>query len=87
MASNTAAFCKTCRSCQMMKLFDNKHMGLLNNLPIPSRPWELVGIDFVGPLPISEGYDFIMVIICQLTSMVHLLLCNSNIKTIRKIQV
>lgn len=45
-------------------------------LPVPQRPWEAVGIDFVGPLPPSENrdgsFDSITVIIDLLTSMVHL---------------
>ena len=29
-------------------------------------------MDFVGPFPESDGYDFLWVVICRLTSMVHL---------------
>jgi transposase InsO family protein len=29
-------------------------------------------MDFVGPFPKSKGYDYLWVIICQMTSMVHL---------------
>jgi transposase InsO family protein len=36
-------------------------------------------VDFVGPLPISEKYDFIAVFVDRLTKMVHYVLCNSNI--------
>ena len=51
----------------------NKHLlGLLHNLPIPTRPWESVGIDFVGPFPESDGFDYLWVIICRLTNLCHL---------------
>jgi len=46
------------------------------SLPVPSRPWESIGIDFVGPLVESRnrngGWDMICVIIDHLTGMVHL---------------
>src|SRR6202795_4957128 len=36
-------------------------------------------MDFMGPLPRSSGSDFIMVVICRLTSMVHVLPCHSTV--------
>ncbi|CAK5276903.1 unnamed protein product, partial [Mycena citricolor] len=40
------------------------------------RPWEAIGVDFVGPLPESKNRDgvfnSITVVICLLTGMVHL---------------
>jgi hypothetical protein len=42
--------------------------GLLHNLPIPSRPWQSIGMDFVGPFPECEGYDCLWVI----TNQIHL---------------
>ena len=51
--------------------------GLLNSLEVPMRPWKTIGIDFVGPLPESKtlngSFDMIMVVICHLTSLVHLI--------------
>ena len=43
-----------------------------HSLPIPDKPWQLVGMDFMGPLPWSLGNDYLSVIIDQLTSQVHL---------------
>ena len=37
-------------------------------------------MDFVGPFPKSQGYDYLWVIICRLTSMVHLVPVNTTIK-------
>src|SRR6202041_2545236 len=54
--------------------------GRLHSMPMPSRPWQSIRIDFLGLLPESNGFDFIMVVICRLSSMVHLLACSSTIK-------
>ncbi|OJT07825.1 hypothetical protein TRAPUB_1279 [Trametes pubescens] len=35
-------------------------------------------MDFIGPFPSSHGYDYIRVIVCHLTSMVHLILVNTT---------
>ncbi|KZP25469.1 hypothetical protein FIBSPDRAFT_669580, partial [Athelia psychrophila] len=51
--------------------------GKLHPLEVPNRPWETIGLDFVGPLPQSTNlnrmFDMILVVICHLTSMVHLI--------------
>ena len=65
-------YCKTCPVCQMTKTSTQKVPGLLHSLPIPTRPWSSIAMDFVGPFPESNGYDYLWVVICRLTSMVHL---------------
>ena len=77
MVSDTKSFCETCMTCKHSKPSNHKPYGLLNPLPIPGNPLEAIGMDFVGPLPESSNrdgtYDSITVVICLLTSMVHLI--------------
>ena len=77
LVSDTKAFCETCATCKRSKPSNQKPYGLLNPLPVPSQPWESIGIDFVGPLPESKNrdgiFDSITVVICLLTAMVHLI--------------
>jgi hypothetical protein len=77
MATDTAAYCDTCRTCHRSKPSNQKPYGLLNPLSIPSHLWESIGVDFVGPLPQSKNrdgtYDTITMVICLLTGMVHLI--------------
>jgi hypothetical protein len=80
MASDVAEFCKSCGRCQMSKPSNQRPQGLLQSLPVPSKPWESVGIDFLGPLPPSEGNNYLMVVICRLTSMVHLIPTRTEVK-------
>jgi len=71
------AFCETCHTCKTSKPSNQKPYGLLNPLSIPTYPWESIGVDFVGPLPESGNrdgtFDSLTVVICLLTSMVHLI--------------
>ena len=82
MVSDVREFCKTCHTCKISKPSNQKPYGLLNPLSVPSYPWESIGMDFVGPLPESGNqdglYDSITVVICLLTSMVHLIPSRTN---------
>ena len=44
-----------------------------HSLPIPNWPWQSVRLDFMGPLPKSKGYNYLLVIIDRFMSQVHLL--------------
>ncbi|KAJ2914251.1 hypothetical protein MD484_g6182, partial [Candolleomyces efflorescens] len=82
LISDTKAFCDTCAVCKRSKPDNQKPYGLLNPLPVPTAPWEAIGVDFVGPLPLSSNrngtYDSLTVVICLLTAMVHLIPCRTN---------
>ena len=72
MATDIEAFCRSCRKCQTNKPDTLKPQGFLHSLPIPDKPSQSVGMDFMGPLPRSLGNDYLLVIIDRLTSQVHL---------------
>ncbi|HXP49451.1 MAG TPA: hypothetical protein VN922_05840, partial [Bacteroidia bacterium] len=42
-------------------------VGLLQPIPIPTQPFEIVTMDFIPELPESNGYDNILVIVDKLT--------------------
>ena len=73
LATDVELFCTSCATCQMNKTDTQKPQGLLHSLPIPERPWQSIGMDFMGPLPKSNGYDYLLVVIDRLTSQVHLI--------------
>ena len=72
MATDIEAFCRSCVKCQTNKTDMQKPQGLLHSLPIPDKLWQSVGMDFMGPLPQSQGNDYLLVIIDWLTLQVHL---------------
>ena len=76
MVDDVSAYCKSCQTCAVSKPQQGKVHGKLKTMPVPTYPWQYIGIDFVGPLPKSTNhtgnYEMICVIIDLLTSMVHL---------------
>ena len=73
LRSDVQAFCKSCATCQAIKTSNERPQGLLHSLPIPTTPWSSISMDFVGPFPLSDGVDYIWVVLCRLTSLVHLI--------------
>ena len=58
------------------KLRRHKPYGKLQPLPVPSRPWEIIEVDFIVYLPSSQDFTCIMVASDHLTKMVHLIPCS-----------
>lgn len=77
MLVDVAVYCDTCITCQRSKPSMQKPYGLIHPLYVPLYPWELIGVDFVGPLPEFKNRDrvfnSITVVIDRLTAMVHLI--------------
>ncbi|KAJ8489233.1 hypothetical protein ONZ45_g13670 [Pleurotus djamor] len=86
MAQDTQKYCESCMRCKRSKPNNQRPYGLLNPMPVPTRPWEAIGMDFVGPLPESRdrnaSYDSITVIIDLLSAMVHLVPSRTNYSAI-----
>lgn len=56
-------YCKSCTTCMRSKPQLHKPYGTLQQLPIPPRPWESISMDFIEPLPTSDGSDSILVVV------------------------
>lgn len=80
LARDTESFCASCGVCQTTKPSNAPPMGLLHSLPIPTRPWGSIAMDFVGPFPKSGDFDYLWVVICRLTSGVHLIPLQTTIR-------
>lgn len=80
LGRDVAKFCESCGICQTTKDSTLKPAGLLHSLPIPQRPWQSIAMDFLGPFPKSEGCDYLWVVICRLTSNVHLVPTTTKVK-------
>ena len=63
MSYDIESYCKTCGICMTSKDANSKPTGLLHSLLIPDRPWQSIGLDFMGPLPKSNNFDYLLVMI------------------------
>ena len=81
MSHNIESYCKMWGTCTTSKDANSKLTGLLHSLPIPNKPWQSIGLDFMGPLPKSNNFDYLQVVIDQLTSQVHLVPTTTTVTT------
>jgi hypothetical protein len=63
-----------CDTCRRVKAIHMKDVGPLQSLPVPTRKWEDISMDFIVGLPrTAKGFDSIWVIIDRLTKIAHFL--------------
>ena len=67
MRDDVTAFVKSCVTCRRAKARRHQPYGVLQQLPIPERPWHSLSMDFIEQLPPSFGYTAILVIVDCLT--------------------
>ena len=79
MNETVSRYIKGCTMCATRKP-SNRKLGLYTPLPIPSRPWESVSMDFVGGLPKSrKSHDYLYVVVDRFSKMCILTPCNKQI--------
>ncbi len=67
MSRDLKKFVQTCDICQKAKPRKHAPYGLLQPIPIPNRPFEVITLDFIPELPESNGFDNILVVVDKLT--------------------
>ena len=72
-------YVKSCDTCARAKPPHHKPHGLLHPLDIPNGPWQSVSMDFITGLPVSRGFDAILVVVDRLTKMSHFIACHTTV--------
>jgi hypothetical protein len=62
MTKDIHRFVANCDLCRQSKSWRQKKHGLLRPLPVPSRTWKDLSVDFIDKLPPSSGCTSLMVI-------------------------
>lgn len=72
---------KTCKACQAFKKNTNRSpfYGIMH----VTKPGELIVVDFLGPLPLSHGFRYVLVMVDYLTRFNKMILCpNTTAKVV-----
>ena len=72
-------YIRTCDTCARSKTPRHLPYGKLLPLPIPTRQWQSISMDFITDLPLSEDSDSILVVVDHLSKMAHFLPCSKDI--------
>ena len=67
------AYIPACADCQRNKSKTSKPIGPLHPLPIPDARCDSVAIDFIGPLPLDNGFDTIVTFTDRLGSDIQII--------------
>ena len=79
MRETIKRYVKNCDICQRSKVVRHAPYGMLQPNEVPDQPWKSIAMDFITDLPISDGYDTVLVVIDRLTKMSHFIPCNKNL--------
>jgi transposase InsO family protein len=78
MRRKVQGYIHQCETCIRDKPARHQPYGKLQSPEVPTKPWEWITIDFVGPLPKSKGYDYLMTVTDRLTKFIHLVPTTTN---------
>ena len=62
MSEFVCRYVEGCEMCQRIKPRRQRPSGLLQPLEVPDGPWQHISTDYIGPLPVSQGFDAIQVV-------------------------
>jgi hypothetical protein len=67
------SYIQQCETCIRDKPARHQPYGKLQSPEAPKQPWEWVTINFIRPLPMSKGYNYLMVVTDRLMKYIHLI--------------
>ena len=56
-------YCRNCHTCRRIQVPRDRKPGLLHPLPVPSRPWEHITVDYCSFNKDKHGFDNVLVFI------------------------
>lgn len=64
-------FVDSCSMCKQAKAERVRYPGLLQPLPVPEHAWQVVSLDFIEGLPLSLGFNCILVVVDKFSRYAH----------------
>ena len=78
MAGFITSYVEGCNKCQCYRKALHPK-AQIRPQEVPEGPWQLIGVDLIGPLPMSCGKDMILNIVDHCTKQIHLFPVTSQI--------
>jgi len=82
MVADVREYIGACPQCQGKAISNHKPYGKLEPLPVPTRPWHQISLDWITHLPTScigtDEFDSILVVVCRMTKMAVFIPTRSN---------
>ncbi|CEP01920.1 hypothetical protein PBRA_008863, partial [Plasmodiophora brassicae] len=75
-------YVSSCDICQRSKSPRHKPSGLLLPLPLPSSLWSSISMDLIVKLPVSDGYDSVLVVVDRFSKMAHFIPCKETLTAV-----
>lgn len=67
LTKDTTEYIKCCHNCQINKKIIGKPIGQLKPIQLSNRPLDRITFDYLGPLPLSNNKQYILVAACNNT--------------------
>ena len=68
-----------CDTCQRTKAYCERKHAPLNLNKIPSASWEIISVDLIGELPISQEFNTIYIIVDCFSKQIHAIPTNTKL--------
>src|SRR5882672_3266902 len=72
-------YVKGCNLCNRTKTFPTSPTGKLMPNRVPDRRWQVISVYLIMELPLSRGYDAIMVVVDRLSKRTHVIPTTSDV--------
>ena len=79
--ADVAAYVRGCNRCQRTKTFPTQPVGTLAPNLVPDHPWQIISVDLISHLPLSCGYDAVVVIVDRFSKMIRLTPTNAELSS------
>lgn len=68
MEENVRRYCQGCDTCKATKHPNTNRKPLMGKQKVASVPWQIISVDFVGPLPRSKNGNSVLLVVTDLFS-------------------
>src|SRR5258705_8214543 len=81
MRQTVAKYIRNCDTCAHTKPVRHAPYSLLKTLQVPFQRWSSVSLDFITGLPMSNGFDALLVVVDRLSKMAHYIPTTSDVNS------